>query len=662
MNEDLRKWFREKWVRMDTKGNIKGDCAREEGEGKPKCLPLAKAQAMDKKDRAAATRRKRREDPVADRSGKGGKPINVATEEVSTSELIKASHSKRGAPGTLKAKIKGRLTLAKVRALKNRPNATTLDKKQANFYINMQSEQYIDEGNQPTNPALWSKAKALARSKFDVYPSAYANGWAAKWYKSKGGGWKAMDEQMEPSTPEIRVNQIGTARANAQISNLTANLKKRKIEQDAVKQFQKDQGVEVKEQINPYTEVLEQLDGRWCNVCGQTPCNCTDIKEAKATYCGRCGTTHVAPKFGGTCPALKKEEVENVAEVSDKTLINYLTKVHNDSLKHDNDPTKRSAEKRNKSVMGFSRAFNKLDARKGVAEEVEHQELVTELKTSTLQSYVEKRAKGRISSLASTIGKPAGSPEQKRYNKQQDGVERARKKLAPHYAAQAAEHANKQKEELKKNNPPEQVAKKMAAVKKEYEQSHGPIEKSGHQYAEGNGYYHGKELHQRYHALKQLHKTVSEQHEINEFLPIIAAIGRAGVAGGRVLGTVAGRALAGAARVAGNALPALARGVSSVASTAVQGASALASKATSDDSTDTTSSTSTEKKKKTTASNMDYVPEAMSAQHRFALALQRERERRELKDKAREAREASAKPVSFQSYVKPKGNTDEKTN
>ena len=33
-------------------------------------------------------------------------------------------------------------------------------------------------------------AKSLAKSKFDVYPSAYANGWAAKWYKSKGGGWK----------------------------------------------------------------------------------------------------------------------------------------------------------------------------------------------------------------------------------------------------------------------------------------------------------------------------------------------------------------------------------------------------------------------------------------------------------------------------------------
>jgi len=49
--------------------------------------------------------------------------------------------------------------------------------------------------NTPTNPKLWSRAKSLAKSKFDVYPSAYANGWAAKWYKSKGGGWKSSKEE-----------------------------------------------------------------------------------------------------------------------------------------------------------------------------------------------------------------------------------------------------------------------------------------------------------------------------------------------------------------------------------------------------------------------------------------------------------------------------------
>jgi hypothetical protein len=44
--------------------------------------------------------------------------------------------------------------------------------------------------NKPNNPKLWSQAKSAARSKFDVYPSAYANAWASKWYKNKGGTWR----------------------------------------------------------------------------------------------------------------------------------------------------------------------------------------------------------------------------------------------------------------------------------------------------------------------------------------------------------------------------------------------------------------------------------------------------------------------------------------
>jgi hypothetical protein len=59
---------------------------------------------------------------------------------------------------------------------------------------------------------------------------------------------------------------------------------------------------------------------------------------------------------------------EGLAEVSDETLTSYLTKVDADSQKHKADPTKRDPKKANKSVSGFSRAFNKLDARKGLNE------------------------------------------------------------------------------------------------------------------------------------------------------------------------------------------------------------------------------------------------------------------------------------------------------
>jgi len=78
IEENLHDWFgKEKWVRMDTKGNIKGPCARgSETEGKPKCLPQAKAHALGKKGRASAAQKKRREDPNPERSGKA---INVST-------------------------------------------------------------------------------------------------------------------------------------------------------------------------------------------------------------------------------------------------------------------------------------------------------------------------------------------------------------------------------------------------------------------------------------------------------------------------------------------------------------------------------------------------------------------------------------------------------
>ena len=54
---------------------------------------------------------------------------------------------------------------------------------------------------------------------------------------------------------------------------------------------------------------------------------------------------------------------QGVTEVSNDTLTSYLTKVDADSRKHKMDPTKRDPKKASKSVMGFSRAFNKLDAR-----------------------------------------------------------------------------------------------------------------------------------------------------------------------------------------------------------------------------------------------------------------------------------------------------------
>ena len=88
VTENLRKWFKEKWVRFGPDGKIRGACARgDSSEGKPKCLPQAKAHALGKKGRKYAAAKKRREDPNPERSGAA---INVATKKKSNEDVAEA--------------------------------------------------------------------------------------------------------------------------------------------------------------------------------------------------------------------------------------------------------------------------------------------------------------------------------------------------------------------------------------------------------------------------------------------------------------------------------------------------------------------------------------------------------------------------------------------
>jgi len=88
IEEDLKKWFKEKWVRFGPDGKIRGDCARGSSkEGKPKCLPQSKAHALGKKGRASAAAKKRREDPNPERRGAAK---NVATRVKETVTDVRA--------------------------------------------------------------------------------------------------------------------------------------------------------------------------------------------------------------------------------------------------------------------------------------------------------------------------------------------------------------------------------------------------------------------------------------------------------------------------------------------------------------------------------------------------------------------------------------------
>jgi hypothetical protein len=87
-NEDLRKWFKDKWVNIgkkDKSGKHPPCGSSGKKSGYAKCVPSSKASSMSKKDKESAVRRKRSAQNKAGRGGKksgsgtGKKPIRVAT-------------------------------------------------------------------------------------------------------------------------------------------------------------------------------------------------------------------------------------------------------------------------------------------------------------------------------------------------------------------------------------------------------------------------------------------------------------------------------------------------------------------------------------------------------------------------------------------------------
>ena len=87
-NENLRKWFKDKWVNIgkkDKSGKHPPCGTSGKKRGYAKCVPASKARSMSKKEKESATRRKRAAQNKKGRGGtsdlKGGgkKPIRVST-------------------------------------------------------------------------------------------------------------------------------------------------------------------------------------------------------------------------------------------------------------------------------------------------------------------------------------------------------------------------------------------------------------------------------------------------------------------------------------------------------------------------------------------------------------------------------------------------------
>jgi hypothetical protein len=184
--EDLKKWFKEKWVRFGPDGKIRGDCARGSSkEGKPKCLPQSKAHALGKKGRASAAAKKRREDPDPERRGAAK---NVATKVKETLQN-KSSDEIRRIQHMLNVKydanldvdgVLGPLTIKSIKKFLPKTQAKSAPDPTRNTAV-QGKESKLDE----KQDACYSKVK----SRYKVWPSAYASGALVQCRKKGAANW-----------------------------------------------------------------------------------------------------------------------------------------------------------------------------------------------------------------------------------------------------------------------------------------------------------------------------------------------------------------------------------------------------------------------------------------------------------------------------------------
>ena len=176
IEEDLKKWFKEKWVRFGPDGKIRGDCARGSSkEGKPKCLPQSKAHALGKKGRASSAAKKRREDPDPERRGPA-KNVATKVKEDDLDEACWKGYHKEG---------------MKTMFGKRYPNCVKNKNESLEVYVNrgecpgcggaMVSEDQINE----KQDACYHKVK----SRYKVWPSAYASGALVQCRKKGAANW-----------------------------------------------------------------------------------------------------------------------------------------------------------------------------------------------------------------------------------------------------------------------------------------------------------------------------------------------------------------------------------------------------------------------------------------------------------------------------------------
>jgi len=231
-SEDLRQWFdpnhpKGGWKRINSKGEVIGPCAREPGEGKPKCMSNEKRAKLTKKERAAAVRAKREHDPNPERQGK---PINVSNfGKGKLSETYNLSDS--GAVNIL--------------LLGNRIDEVDLD----DGYVHFEEKKYLKDSNGRIRVFMLRRAAAKEAHTKNGKVVPYKNGYIVQLNEEKKyfAPKTILNEYAELTSRQEYARGEGIINNQNEISNIKPKITLAKIRQQQ-KKFQIkesiDKGVE----------------------------------------------------------------------------------------------------------------------------------------------------------------------------------------------------------------------------------------------------------------------------------------------------------------------------------------------------------------------------------------------------------------------------------
>jgi len=206
----LHKWFKGSrskdgkpgWVNVVTGGTCASD---EPGEGTPKCVSQQKRASMTKAERLSASRRKKKADPGQQQKTGAAKPTYVSTEKKKMNEAKERDHEYSMARSELSTIMNAARRLKKKMAKGEGNVEAWVQSKitKAADYLDSAAD-YVDSGEMSEEKDVKGKGSGKkdacyhkVKSRYSVWPSAYASGALVKCRKAGASNWGNKSESVE---------------------------------------------------------------------------------------------------------------------------------------------------------------------------------------------------------------------------------------------------------------------------------------------------------------------------------------------------------------------------------------------------------------------------------------------------------------------------------